>query len=318
MPRPRPAQGKLEVVLRGIEQGDLISVGAVAIVGSHQSAVLAAAGDPGTGAGTTVASVTVECASGWYAVLTQDCDIVRRVEVEPCLAVAPVVYIPQEQWDRLACGQTSYREFPLDPAEVGPLDEVHARGVPDGHCPVVDLRFISSVDKTLLNGGFQRRVPLRGRHKARFQEWMGARFGRESFADPVAEVVLPTARAVLDGQLGIFRDQRVKAPASARTVASVSEWYVRCTDRYVEILGRRSAQNGKASGLLRAKGSDLNWNTTEVELGARQLTQMTGARIGKVGYSVKVLTADFATGLTVEEFETYALWTVQDEPPPEQ
>lgn len=310
MARPRPAQGGLEVLLRSLEQGDLISVGAVAIVGSHRSAVLTEAGDPGKDTGPTVASVTVECASGWYAVLTQDCDIVRSVEVEPCLAVAPVVYIPEEQWDRLACGQTSYREFPLDPAEVGPLDDIHAAGVPAGHCPVVDIRFITSVDKTLLPGGFQRRAPLRGQHKVRFQEWLGARFGRESFADPVAEIVLPTARAVLDGQLGTFRDQGAKAPASAKTVASVSQWYVRHTDRYVEILGRRSAPHGKTSGLLRTKGSDLAWNTTEAATGAKQLTRMIGARIGKTGYSAKVLTADFVTDLTVEEFETYALWTV--------
>lgn len=314
--RPRPAQGALEVVLRSLEQGDLISVGAVAIVGAHDSAVLAAAGDPGTETGPTVASVTVECASGWYAVLTQDCDIVRSVELEPCLTIAPVIYVPGDHWDRLARGQTSYREFPLDPAEVGPLDETHARGVPAGHCPVVDLRFITSVDKTVLRAGFSRRAPLRGQHKARFQEWLGARFGRESFADPVAEIVLPTARAVLDGQLGLFRDQGGKAPASAKTVACVNQWYVRHTDRYVEILGRRSAEHGKDTGLLRPKGGDLSWNGTELAAGAKQLTQMTGARIGRAGYSVKVLTADFATDLNVEEFETYTLWTVQDEPPP--
>jgi hypothetical protein len=39
-------------------------------------------------------------------------------------------------------------------------------------------------------------------------------------------------------------------------------------------------------------------------------------RVGKTGYTVKVLTADFSTDLTVDEFETFALWTVQDEPPP--
>jgi len=43
-------------------------------------------------------------------------------------------------------------------------------------------------------------------------------------------------------------------------VASVSQWYVRCTDRYVEIVGRRSAAHGRASGLLRAKGGD--WHGT--------------------------------------------------------
>jgi len=317
VPRPRSAQGKLEVILRTLEQGDLISLGAVAIVGSHASEVLAAAGDDPAAAGPTVASLTVECASGWYAVLTQDCDIVRDVDVEPCIAVAPVIYIPREQWDRLSCGQTSYREFPLDPAEVRPLDEAHAQGVPAGHCPVVDVRFVTSLDKTLLREGFERRAPLHGQHKTRFQEWLGARFGRESFDDPVAETVLPIARQVLDGQLGVFGEQGSKAPASAKMVASVSQWYVRCTDRYVEIVGRRSAAHGRASGLLRAKGGDLAWNLAECQAGEKQLSEMVRIRVGKTGYTVKVLTADFSTDLTVDEFETFALWTVQDEPPPE-
>jgi hypothetical protein len=100
-------------------------------------------------------------------------------------------------------------------------------------------------------------------------------------------------------------------------VASVSQWHVRCTDRYVEIVGRRSAAHGRASGLLRAKGGDLAWNLAECQAGEKQLSEMVRIRVGKTGYTVKVLTADFSTDLTVDEFETFALWTVQDEPPPE-
>ena len=40
-------------------------------------------------------------------------------------------------------------------------------------------------------------------------------------------------------------------------------------------------------------------------------------QVGKTGYTVQILTADFSTDLTVDEFETFALRTVQDEPPPE-
>jgi hypothetical protein len=70
----------------------------------------------------------------------------------------------------------------------------------------------------------------------------------------------------------------------------VHQWYVRHTDRYVEILGRRSPEHGKGAGLLRPKGSELSWSATE-------------------------LATDFATDLTIVEFEPYTLWTVQDEPP---
>jgi hypothetical protein len=66
----------LDLHLRSLEQGDLIGLGAIAIVGTTTSEVTGTAGRPAVEV--EVTSITVETESGWYAVLTQDCDIVRQ------------------------------------------------------------------------------------------------------------------------------------------------------------------------------------------------------------------------------------------------
>ena len=88
---PKPAWSNLESRLQEIEQGDLISFGAVGIVTRRGAAFAASAGLERDAAG--VVALTVETAAGWYAVLSQDCDIVRGVDTEPTLTVAPVMFI---------------------------------------------------------------------------------------------------------------------------------------------------------------------------------------------------------------------------------
>ena len=40
---------------------------------------------------------------------------------------------------------------------------------------MIDIRYISSLDKTALAGHYEQRFPLRGKHKIRFQEWVGCK-----------------------------------------------------------------------------------------------------------------------------------------------
>lgn len=308
---PRPAWSNLEARLRGVEQGDLISFGAIGIAvrsGSAfaESAGLVDAGEPG------VVALTVETASGWYAVLSQDCDIVRDPADEPCLAIAPVMYVPEHTWTRLHQGQTSYKQFPLQVDQVAPVDRAHAQRIPDGHRPVVDIRYVGTVDKTALAAGFEQRHPLPGKDKLAFQVWVGQRFGRDSFADVVHEKVLPAARSAIDAALGA----QLAGESSSRTriVGSISQYWVRATDRYVEVMGRLEPNRARAAGVLkRASGTD-RWNTTELTAGCKALTAAANTAMRATGYTVKFTTANF-DDLSASEFETYALWTVEDEPP---
>ncbi|CAB4998886.1 unannotated protein [freshwater metagenome] len=308
---PKPAWSNLESRLQEIEQGDLISFGAVGIVTRKGAAFAASAGLEGDGAG--VVALTVETAAGWYAVLSQDCDIVRGVDAEPTLTVAPVMFIPHNDWQRLHLGQTSFRQFALTPEAVSPIDEEHAVRIPDGHAPVVDIRYVSTVDKTALEGGFERRAPLVGDNKREFQVWVGQRFGRESFADAVHETVLPSARRVLDAALKA-RQAGDTSPMSV-TVATVSEYWVRATDRYVEVLGRLEPTRGRAAGMLVTAAGVSTWNERALDEGCRKLSQASARLMRQAGYTVKFTVKDFAE-LSAAEAETYTLWRVQDDPPP--
>lgn len=307
----RRARPDLEARLRGLEQGDLISFGAIGIAVCPGSALATAAGLPDD-ATAEVVTLTIETASGWYAIVSQDCDIVRDVAVEPCLSVAPVVYVDADTWTRLHLGQTSYRQFPLADESVTPLDDEHAGRIPAGHRPVVDIRYVATLDKTALAGGFDQRHPLTGTDKVAFQGWVGARFGRESFADEVHEVVLPAARAALSAALGAHLGGD-RSP-QARTVASVSQYWVRATDRYVEVMGRLEPNRARAVGTLRRSHGADTWAASDFAVGCGELSKAANTAMRSSGYTVTFTTGNFDE-ITAAEFETYALWHLVDEPP---
>lgn len=311
---PVPAQRPqtLDAILRSVWQGDLISLGAVAIVGTPTSEVLSAAGEEDTDS--PIASVTIASAAGWYAVITQDCDITRSVDIEPCLHVAPVVYIAEDRWQQLVNGQTSYRFFPL-PDKVTPLLVSSEAAAVSGK-PVVDLRYITSVDKSafLSAQDNQYRRVLTGRHRTRFGQWVGNRFARVPFDDTVSEIVLPTIRDVLDS----LHKQRTRSEPGQRKPAiaflgCISEWYVRESANMVEVMGRFDTTLAKSEKLLTAKDGVATPHPM-IDQGAAALQKQIAARLdSSAGYSVAVTWYDFSE-LTVTEFETYGLWIVQDDP----
>jgi hypothetical protein len=313
------AAGRLNAVLRSIRQGDVISLGAVAIVGTHASEVLEAAGDPQShqpGAEAGVASVTIESASGWYAVLSQDCDIVREVDLEPCLHVAPVVYVEEDAWARLDAGQTSYRQFALPPDRIGPRPP-SSPSLAEGRKPVVDIRYVTSVDKTALLtvADVDRRTPLGPAQRARFGQWVGSRYARVPFEDRVVETVLPAVRPVLEAMAA----QLGKTSAGQRRPAvtftgCVSEWYVRQMERNVEIMGRLDPAKMRAAKVLKTVAGEPQVNEDALRKGADGLRRAMIAKLpAGAGYALAVTFFDFDE-LTATEFETYAPWIVQDDP----
>lgn len=293
----------LETHLRVLEQGDLISIGAVAIVGTTSSEVT---GDPNART-VGVASVTVETPSGWYAVLSQDCDIQRPPDLEPCVTIAPVLYVPGDEWEALRNGLGSYRRYPLNPATVDPIDDEHAAQIVGDLRPVIDIRYVSSLDKTALADHFDTRYPLRGDRKVRFQDWVGSRFSRESFDDTVHEQVLPHVRARLDA---LQKARRSKGPAASpamRVASSCSELYVRSTDRYVEVMGRRDPELARSNGLLSPADGTLEWNERDFAGSEEWINKDLAKRVAGTGYTARFNTVDFDT-LPATLFETYAVW----------
>jgi len=148
----------------------------------------------------------------------------------------------------------NFRMFPLPLRDVEPTDDAHAARIPDGHAPVVDIRFIGSVGKSALLEVRQRHAPT-GKAKLRFQEWIGQRFARESFADAGHERVLPAARQALDDTRA---QASTKPDADTKVLASVSEWYVRVTDRYLEVMVRLDPDRARAAGTLKKASGEFS------------------------------------------------------------
>lgn len=316
-PESQDQVAALELHLRSLEQGDLISLGGIAIVGTTSSEVTGSKTRKKAN-GVDVTSVTLEIESGWYAVLSQDCDIVRPPALEPVIIVAPVLYVPQDEWLALRRGMLSYRRFSLDPEALEPIEGSAAHRSGSDGMPVVDIRYISGIDKTALAAHYEQRFPLRGANKVRFADWIGARFARESFPDPVAETVLPEVQSRLISMQKARDSRGSSASPAMRLACSCSEWYVRATDRYVEVMGRRDPGLAKANGLLGAvKGqpTETAWNESDFEAGAKKLSSEINRRLGGSGFSVKMTTEDFDL-LSAAAFETYALWVSEDPPPP--
>lgn len=92
-----------------------------------------------------------------------------------------MLYVPQDEWLALRRGTLSYRRFPLGPEALEPIDGSAAHRSGSDGMPVVDIRYISGIDKTALAAHYEKRFPLRGTNKVPFADWIGARFARESF-----------------------------------------------------------------------------------------------------------------------------------------
>src|SRR3954468_294211 len=160
----QPTPPNLEKILAGLGQGDLVSLGAVSVVGRGPTAALASTGQP-TPAEDELWNLTVDSEVGWYVVLSGPCDIVRDPALEPCLTVCPVTLVDAGRYAQLRRGGYSPREFPL------PAEKLRAAcSVPKDtpFHPVADSRFIASIDKTaLVHPNVQTLRPLTGPQQQR-------------------------------------------------------------------------------------------------------------------------------------------------------
>jgi hypothetical protein len=293
---------KLQALLASLRQGDLISLGAVTLVGRGASPVLV---DAGVEAETDeVWSLTVEIDAGWYVVLSQDCDIVRGREDEPCLLVGPLKYVPEERWLALRHGPSSPREFPYPPDKL-----------PDrpGQRPVADLRFVTSVDKAaLLHESVDSLRPLSGRQRERFAAWVGRRYTRAAHDDLVVEDVLAPAGAFIRDIIGKARKAIAsgKNPTtSGRFALAVDEWHVDGTDNLVQFHTIVTAASLRAAGLANDAGEI---DEAALEAGRAWIEQRLATRLpADRGYAcaLEVWTLD---ALPASRYRELTPWVFED------
>lgn len=298
----------LKKILPGLTQGDLISLGAVALVGLGRSH----AWDSSTAhSGRTgqppdeVWSLTIESDIGWYVVISQPCDIIRNSITEPCIVVCPLRYVPVDRWVQLCNGPTSPREFPFPQYKALPQRKDER--------PVADLRFVTSVDKgALLHPSVEKLRPLSGPQRERFSRWVGARYARVPHPDELEERVLPKAAQIIRKLAVQF--SKGNGDPEARLVAATETWYLAGNNKRVIFTPMVSDASIKAARLpaLPAPGEPL---AQEMELAIRKLeSRLRAALPPKAGYTceVRACTLDGVSGADLLEWSEWVIDTPPD------
>ena len=304
---PRAVQ--LDHRLRLLRQGDVITLGATNIVGRGPSSTVAEASPEATVAEDQVWALTVVSELGYYVVLSQDCDIVRHVDVEPCLLVAPLEAVPLDHWEQLRRGPYSPREFPVPTSDL--LD------LPGGTAPVVNLRFVASMDKeALLTPAFQQHPVLRSAAvRERFATWLARRAARAPHPDALETDVLSAAGdrvRQLAKQTARAREKGTGMSPVQMLVGAAEEWFLVPGEQLVPLQLVISPASAQAVGLW-----DNNTNVFREDI-IVQASRLLGADLTKrctpgLGYTVTVQVHSLDT-VPATMYRAWSEWTWDNEP----
>lgn len=313
MARPdRAPAGKLAPLLRDLTQGDLLTLGAVSIVGRGPTEVVSAAG--GSPRTQEIWSVTVESDLGWYVIISGPCDIVRDPAVEPCLVVAPLATVSHDRYQQLRSGEYSPREFPLPVSQVA---RVVRPSDPADFWPVADLRYVTSVDKAaLLHADVESRRPLTGPQQQRFSTWVGRRYNRPAHADQLETHVLAKAGTKISRLAAQFAVAAKPGAldAEVRLIGAAREWLIGGTERDIEINLVLDDRSAEAAGFHDRSAHQID--VKQVEGAARKLQTVLAATLPPdSGYAlaVKPITLDGIHAATYLSLEPW-LWADHIDP----
>jgi hypothetical protein len=126
--------------------------------------------------------------SGLCAIVSQDCDLSRTPDIEPYVLIAPLTPMADKTYREAADGLSS--RFFAYPRVEGREDKPQL---------VVDMRLVSSLEKTALLSEHIERIPcpLSDPKRDALREFLGRRLGRHAFPDEIVrQVVDPIERAL--------------------------------------------------------------------------------------------------------------------------
>ncbi len=284
------------------QQGDAVSglTQAIAGVGSAVAPELPGAQWPEEPRPDDAWAVAVDAESGWYVLLSQDCDIVD--DDEPTVQIAPLVMLSDDRWQILHKGGYSSRYFAY------PDDKFVSS---EGLRPAVDLAWVTTVLKGSLGADAVRCVrPFTGPNRARFSEWLAARLGRVPFPDEIVENVLAHFDYVRNDRISKFsKAQKGGGTASieARVVGAAQRWYARVDGRRVHILGELTGPSLAAAGFVNDEGQlDVEELTRAQNRFAASVTKRINAKAPDSGYEARITLVDLAK-IPASQFREFAL-----------
>lgn len=308
----RSSSNQLADLLARLQQGDLLSLGAVAIVGHGSSTVADTSGLRATGS--ELWSVTVDSELGWYVVISSACDIIRNPKVDPCIVVAPAMAVSHDRYQQLRSGIYSPREFPLPEKEVAAIIGTDAS---ERIWPVADLRYVTSVEKeSLLADDIDIRHPLTGPQQRLFSQWVGRRFNRPAHSDDHETYVLKKAGRKISSLAKAFA--RAAQPSAAtppqRLIGATQEWLIGGTDRHIVMYAVVTAQSAKTVGMYDSseRAIDADALSHAAKKLANELTLTVPQDAGYV-LSVQPITLD---GISAAEYLALDPWLWEDHADP--
>ena len=309
----RPADARrLAQVLDSIAQGDLISLGAVSIVGRGPAGVLESAGVDAP-APDKLWALTVDSEVGWYVVLSGACDIVRDPTIEPCLTVCPVTLVEPTRYAQLRHGGYSPRELPLPAAK---LAQMCGRTGDEAFCPVADQRYVASVDKTaLVHPDVATLRPLTGPQQGRLALWAGRRYARAAHPDDVEEHVLKRAAKVVARLANSFdTTAQGKRTLPQQLVGATDAWLVNASGKTVTLYPVLTESLARDAGLFDTAASAID--SKAAYAAAKKLrAELAAAVTAGSGFMIAVAPTTW-DAMTAAEYIDRPPWTWESDPDP--
>lgn len=283
-----------------LRQGDLINLGATSVVGQGPSPTLKFADPQAMADADQPWSLTLVTDLGWYVVLSQDCDIARSPEVEPCIVVCPLEAMPIIEWQSLRSGPYSAREFPFP-------EHAHI-SLPGGTAGVANARFVTSVEKqALLAPAYRRAEPLTAPLRLRFREWVGRRFAKAPHPDHVDAHVLQPCGHRISRLAKAGRAQVDGRSRSQMLVLTADDWYIGPGEQLIPLQLVITAASAQTVGLC--DETSTNFTLPAIEAARKELQSDLNRRITPgldYALTVGVHTLD---RLAAETYRSWTPWT---------
>lgn len=205
---------RVEATVRQLWQGDLLAAPLVPVLESPRSSFVVGveALEPVDATGTwTVAPQAID--SGWAAIVTQTCDVVRHPDQVPYLQLMPVVDLSEDEWQAAQNGRRG-----------GLFSIPKVDGLPVAF-PAIDCMINFPVSKAALLDDKVLTLPagLEPATRILLSSWLMRRVGRFAFPDELEAHVLGPLRQKVASAMG----KNSQAGAFCRTLLGVwasTEW----------------------------------------------------------------------------------------------
>lgn len=214
---------RAEKIAGSLWQGDLLATPVAVTLEAPESSLrddaheLEAVSDDGLWA-----PAPLEISSGWTAIVTQTCDVVRSLDQVQHLQLMPIVELSEKEWDEALNGRRGTL-FSLPPAEGL---EIEFPAVDCAICfPVAKAALAHAQVKTLS-------TPLDPASRILLSHWLMRRVGRHAFPDELEQHVLAPLREKVrrsmgkSSQAGLLADALIGIWSSTDWAAGVSIYFI--------------------------------------------------------------------------------------------